>query len=170
MPSIARGCRKQLGITSFSPAYALRATHRMPVMPIASLPAATRSLVRVYQVKIAATLLLWCVPLLLVPFSVLEAIGFPGQTTPVFLRLLGCAYLSLCVGYGFGLQAARRGEIAPGPLWVGIVSNGGACAWLLYFGASGAFESWGPLAQWLMWISIAGTGAIALGLFVCRRP
>jgi hypothetical protein len=132
-------------------------------------PIATRALVRVYQLKIGATLLLWCVPLLLFPASVLEAIGLPAQATPVFLRLLGWAYLSLCVGYGFGLQAALRGEVAPGPLWVGIVSNGGACAWLLWFGASGGFQAWGPLAQGLMWLSIAGTAAITVGLYACRR-
>ncbi len=116
------------------------------------------------SVKIAATILFWCIPLLLFPSSLLETFGFPPQENMVFLRLLGWAYFALCVGYGFGLQSARRGVRAPGPIWTGIVSNGGACVLLIVFGSSGTWSDWGSLAQAFMWGSALATGLIAAAL------
>ena len=101
-----------------------------------------KTLVWLYTSKIAVTVLVWCVPLLLLPDRLLAAAGIPGDHLNLFVRLLGWAYLALCVGYGFGLAAARRGEFLPGPAWTGIVSNGGACALLLYFGLTGAWSGW----------------------------
>lgn len=119
-----------------------------------------------FIVKILATLLFWCVPLLLFPAQWLAAIGLPDQSTYMFVRLLGWAYLALCVGYAFGLRASLDGVRAPGPIWAGIVSNGGASAFLLYFGISGAWSSWGALLQLLLWSSALMTTLITLALYV----
>ena len=120
---------------------------------------------RVFIFKIAATIVAWCVPLILLPVSWLEALGFPQQETYMFVRMLGWAYLALCVGYWFGLQASLQGKRAMGPIWVGIVSNGGACLYLLYFGLSGTWTSWGMTIQVIAWGSVAATALIAAGLF-----
>ena len=117
-----------------------------------------------FIVKIVATLVFWCVPLLFFPNDVLAMLGFPEQPTYVFVRLLGWAYLALCVGYAFGLRASLRGERLAGPIWVGIVSNGGASALLLFFGRSGSWTDWGALAQALMWASTVATALITFGL------
>ena len=63
------------------------------------------------------------------PSSVLEWLGFVVPNPPVFLRLLGMAYLALAVGYAFGLRDSLGGKYPIGTVWVGIVGNGGA---LLY--------------------------------------
>lgn len=118
----------------------------------------------IFVVKIVATIGVWCVPLLLFPATLLEALGFPAQPTYLFVRLLGWAYLALCVGYAFGLRAALRGKRAMGPIWVGIVSNAGACAWLLLYGAAGAWTGWGSAVQLIGWASVLVTAAIAAGL------
>lgn len=125
-----------------------------------------KALSAVFAFKIVATVVFWCLPLLVLPGTVLEAAGLPPQESYLFPRLLGWAYLALCVGYGFGLQASLRGERAPGPIWVGIVSNGGACAWLAYFGATGAWSDWGPLLTFVAWASVAATFLITVGLYV----
>ena len=121
---------------------------------------------RVFIFKIAATILFWCAPLILMPTSWLEALGFPSQETYMFVRMLGWAYLALCVGYWFGLQASLQGRRAMGPIWVGIVSNGGACLYLLYYGFSGTWTSWSMQVQFIGWASIMATALITAGLFV----
>jgi hypothetical protein len=115
--------------------------------------------------KIAATVLMWCVPMLLFPPVVLTVLGLPDQSSYLFIRLLGWAYLSLCVGYGFAYQAARRGEVMPGPIWMGLVSNGGASVLLTVHGVFGEWTQWGLLFQALAWASAVITGLIALGLW-----
>lgn len=122
------------------------------------------ALARVYVFKIGATVLFWCVPLLLFPATLLEQVGLPEQPTLLFLRMLGWAYLALCVGYAFGLSAALRGERLAGPVWVGIVSNGGACLLLLGYGLAGTWSAWGGFVQLLLWSSALVTAAITLGL------
>lgn len=120
---------------------------------------------RVFIFKIGATVFFWCVPLILFPAAVLEAVGLPAQPSYLFVRMLGWAYLALCVGYAFGLRAALAGERAAGPIWVGIVSNGGACAYLVYFGAIGTWSSWGWFVQFVLWSSALATAAITTGLY-----
>ncbi len=124
------------------------------------------SLAKVFVLKLAATVLFWCLPLILLPQSVLEAAGFPVQSTYLFVRLLGWAYLALCVGYVFGLKAALRGRRDMSVIWVGVVSNGGACVFLAYFALHGAWASWGGLVQWVGWGSILATAGITAGLYV----
>jgi hypothetical protein len=83
---------------------------------------------KVFIFKFAATVAFWCIPLLLFPSEFLAVLGLPPQSSYMFVRMLGWAYLALCVGYAFGLKASLQGQRAAGPIWVGIVSNGGACA------------------------------------------
>ena len=83
----------------------------------------------------------------------------------MFVRMLGWAYLALCVGYWFGLQAALQGRRAMGPIWVGILSNGGAFLYLIYYAVTGAWESWGAIIQFVGWASIGATMFITIGLY-----
>lgn len=121
---------------------------------------------KVFVFKISATVLFWCVPLILFPATVLEAVGFPAQPSYMFVRMLGWAYLALCVGYAFGLKASLQSQRAAGPIWVGIVSNGGACAYLAFFGIAGSWSTWGGFVQLVLWSSVAATAAITVGLYV----
>ncbi len=116
--------------------------------------------------KISGTILLWCIPLLLFPDSLLIKIGIPKMETFLFLRLLGWAYLALCVGYAFALKASLSGKRLLGPIWVGIVSNGGACMYLIFFGLTGTWNQWGELLQSILWISVFATAIITIGLYV----
>jgi hypothetical protein len=120
---------------------------------------------KVFVVKIGATVVFWCIPLILFPAAILEAVGFPEQASYMFVRMLGWAYLALCVGYAFGLKASLAGQFALGPIWVGIVSNGGACLYLSFFGLSGAWSSWGGFVQFVLWSSVVATAAITGGLY-----
>ncbi|MEM1089218.1 MAG: hypothetical protein AAGI67_02445 [Pseudomonadota bacterium] len=120
----------------------------------------------VFVVKIAATIFVWCIPLLFFPQALLLAVGFPEQDSYMFVRMLGWAYLALCVGYGFGLRASLEGERLAGPIWVGIVSNGGAFCYLLFYGLKGAWASWGVAIQTIAWGSVIATALITAGLVV----
>ncbi len=121
---------------------------------------------KIFIFKIAATVLVWCIPLLLMPAAWLEALGFPGQETYMFVRMLGWAYLALCVGYWFGLKESLQGRRAMVPIWVGIVRNGGAFLYLLYYGALGAWASWGVAFQVIGWGSVLATLQITVGLLI----
>ncbi len=85
-----------------------------------------KSLIRTYQMKISFTLVMWCVPLLLFPHQVAELLGEQHGIIIALLRLLGWAYLALCVGYYVGLVEAKKGVFIKAPVLAGIVSNGGA--------------------------------------------
>jgi hypothetical protein len=121
---------------------------------------------KVFIFKITATVIFWCVPLIFLPAELLATLGFPEQPSYMFVRMLGWAYLALCVGYAFGLSASLQGQRALGPIWVGIVSNGGACAYLIYYGLSGEWAQWGGFVQFVLWSSIAATAAITTGLYL----
>lgn len=121
---------------------------------------------QVFIVNIAATVAVWCVPLIVLPAQFLEALGFPRQPSFMFVRMLGWAYLPLCVGYAFGLGDSRGGKRAAGPIGVGIVSNGGACAYLVYVGSTGEGASWGAFVRFALWSSAAATAAITAGLYL----
>lgn len=124
------------------------------------------NLSKVLVVKIAMTVLVWCIPLLLFPVSLLQVLGFVVPEPHLFLRLLGMAYVALVVGYAFSLQSSLRGEYPRSGVWVGIVSNGGAFILLLVGAAGAVWASWGVFAQAVMWLSLAGTGAVTAGLTV----
>ena len=123
-----------------------------------------RALCRVLEAKIALTVFAWCVPLLLLPTPWLEALGFVVPQPRIFLYLLGMAYTALVVGYAFGLRSAREGEYPEATVWVGLVSNGGACLMLAVAGFTGTWSTWEGFAPILMWGSMLGTGAITAGL------
>ena len=119
----------------------------------------------ILAVKIIATLLVWCIPLLFFPKDWFVAMGFPQTLRMEFLRLLGWAYLSLCVGYFFAWSASRRGIRQAGPLWVGVVSNGGAAALLLSYGLAGAWTQLGGFPQFVLWGSTGVAAALSLGIW-----
>ena len=123
------------------------------------------NLSRVLIVKIAATVCVWCVPLILFPATLLEAVGFPPQQSYMFVSMLGWAYLALCVGYGFGLQASLAGKRLMAPIWVGMVSNGGACLYLCYYGFTGEWSAWSGVVQFVFWSSALATALITAGLY-----
>lgn len=120
-------------------------------------------LIAVYIVKILGTLSLWCVPLLLAPAWVFAALGLPAEPLLTY-RLLGWAYLVLCIGYGLGLQAEWQGRRETIPLWVGLYSNGGAAIVLGHALLTGGLND----NFWLhLHIAISAVSAlsIALGLY-----
>ena len=122
-------------------------------------------LARVLVAKVAMTACIWVAPLLCFPVSWLEALGFPVPEPVLFLRLLGMAYAALVVGYCAGLRELGRGDHPATVLRVGLVSNGGACLLLAWYGMAGAWAGWGWLARATMWTSLAATGGIAWGLW-----
>jgi hypothetical protein len=114
--------------------------------------------------KIALTLGVWCVPLLLFPSDLLRAIGFPVPEATIFLRLLGMAYLALVLGYGFALRSTLRRDYPAAMVWVGIASNAGAFVLLLVAATQGSWAGWGAPARAVMWASLFGTGTLAAAL------
>ncbi|AXQ29978.1 hypothetical protein D0B54_15410 [Solimonas sp. K1W22B-7] len=125
-----------------------------------------KALSRLLVFKIAFTAAGCCIPLLLFPASLLLQLGFAVPQPLFFLRLLGMAYAALVLGYAFGLRDARRGIYPGDVVRVGILSNGGAAVLLAGAAWQGAWGSWGPLAQALMWGSLLSVGGIAIGLIV----
>lgn len=124
------------------------------------------NLSKVFIFKIGATVLVWCVPLIFVPASWFETFGFPRQETYMFVRMLGWAYIALCVGYWFGLKESMHGRRAMAPIWMGVVSNGGAFLYLFYYGVSGTWTSWGIVPQTIGWGSAIATFLITVGLLL----
>lgn len=122
------------------------------------------AITRILAFKIALTVCVWCVPLLLFPGAWLRALGFPTPEPLIFLRLLGMAYTALVVGYVFGFRSARRGVYPAEVVWVGIVSNGGAFVLLLAAALNRSWGTWGVVAQATMCGSLLGTAAIAASL------
>jgi hypothetical protein len=129
--------------------------------------------------KIVVTFFLWWLPLAFFPDRLIVTLGFPTQTSYIFIRLLGMAYFSLGVGYAFGLVGykfglrdslesndSRERRHPLGVIWTGIVSNGGTCLLLAYFEISGTWSTWGVIAQAFMWLSLILTGIITIGLIV----
>lgn len=125
----------------------------------------------VFVFKIALTLICWSILPLLLPPSWLEFFGLPQQSSYLFIKLYGMTALALVVGYGFGLRESypsrnKQARRLMSAIWVGIVSNAGACLILLLYGLSGAWNTWGIVLQWCLWFSMAATGMIALSLIV----
>jgi hypothetical protein len=118
----------------------------------------------VFTAKIIVTAVFWAGPLLLLPAGRLAAAGLPHEAVPL-ARLLGCAYVALCVGYAFGLREVRAGRRATSAVVVGVVSNAGAGAYLAYFGVNAAWMGWHPGVRVATWVSAAVTLIIALGLY-----
>lgn len=109
----------------------------------------------VLQIKILFTAVCWATPALLAPRCIFRKMGFPSDYPDLSVRLLGAAYLALLVGYLLGLQSLRQGIYPSATVWVGIVSNGAACAILAV--ERGTWRQWGRGAGMLMWISLVMT-------------
>jgi len=118
----------------------------------------------VLRFNIGFTLVVWVIPSLFFPTSVMAWLGFPVPEPIIWLRLLGMAFTALVVCYWFGLREARRGQCPVPVVWTGIVSNGGASLLLLFFGLSGAWAVRGWCAQGYMWGSLAGASVVTAGL------
>jgi hypothetical protein len=118
----------------------------------------------VFMAKLTVTILFWAGPLICAPAWLLAQAGLPGGAVPL-ARLLGWSYVALCVGYAFGLRAVRAGRPARNAVAVGLVSNAGAGAYLLYYGATGAWTTWHPAVRVGAWVSAPLTLGIALALY-----
>ena len=125
---------------------------------------------QVYIFKIGATVLFWSIPLLVLPRNVFLTVGLIQSVETnetMFLRLLGWAYLALCVGYSLGLmESLNGGKVVDGPIYVGLVSNGGACVMLGCYGISGAWSQYHGFVQFVGWSSVVATFFITLGLYL----
>ncbi|MEM7080034.1 MAG: hypothetical protein AAF513_15540 [Pseudomonadota bacterium] len=75
--------------------------------------------------KIGITCVLWSGPLLLLPRSVYDYLGFPALEPLVYFDLLGMSFAALVLAYTFGLRILLRGVYPDQTVWVGILSNGG---------------------------------------------
>lgn len=126
--------------------------------------AAMKPLARVLVVKLVVTALFWAAPLIFIPESVLAAAGLPRTSAPV-IRLLGTAYAALWVGYALGLWEVVSGRRPTNTVIVGVVSNGGAGAYLLYAGMTGALAGWHPALRIVVWLSAGVALCIGLSLY-----
>jgi hypothetical protein len=122
------------------------------------------NLSKVLAFKIAFTMTVAGIPLLLFPTSLLQWLGFVVPEPRIFLRLLGMAYAALVVGYGFGLRDSIRGIHPSAVIWVGIVSNGGATLMFALAASQNVWGSWGVMARIVMWGSLLSVAMITLGL------
>ena len=122
------------------------------------------SLIFTYKMKIGFTLLCWCLPLLLFPALIVEALGTEAEIVTVLLRLLGWAYLALCVGYFIGMKKAYKGEYHEAPIFAGIASNSGVSLLLTWMALRYVdVESQTSLFVFLL-VSATGAGYVTLQL------
>ena len=91
-----------------------------------------KSLKYLYLVKIIGTLIFWALPLLIFGNEFFKSIGI-NINTMLPLRLLGWAYIALCVGYWIGYKNVKIGQYNLAPIWAGIFSNGGATLIILFY-------------------------------------
>lgn len=127
---------------------------------------ARRGLARTLAVKIVLTAVLWAMPLLLLPESLMHRLGLPATVPTMFYRLLGTAYTALLVEYLYGLHALRSGGYPAGTVRVGLVSNIAACLVLYQAWYGGVWDTWPFTARALMMVSLFATGGVSLGLLV----
>lgn len=118
--------------------------------------------------KIVVTGLFWCLPLLTFPSAWFVALGMPAPEPILFVRLLGAAYLALLVSYYMGLRGLNKSESPAPVIYTGLISNGLAGLLLVYFGATGAWSTWGGGMQIFMWISTFGALSITFQLLRFR--
>lgn len=123
------------------------------------------SLLAVLYIKIVFTALVWATPALLTPRKIILALGYPDPIPIIFLRLLGGAYLALLVEYIQGVQSLQAGIYPATTVLVGIVSNGVAFLILAVGAVKDTWLHWGWAARLIMWISLAMTFLITVGLF-----
>lgn len=110
--------------------------------------------------KILITLGAWALPLLFAPKRIG---GAKDEASVLSARLLGWAYLSLTLMYGFGLAELLRGQVPWAVIAVGLVSNGGAALLLSVALLKGQVPKERKL---LVQLSAAAVWLITLGLIV----
>jgi len=121
-------------------------------------------------IKIIATLLLWALPLLVIPSEQARKWGLPVIDPPIFGRLLGVAYCALLAGYISGLVALRQGSWPTGIIWMGIISNGGASVLLFHAWILGQWKELRSLTRGfqifsMLLVMAITTGLVTFGLF-----
>ena len=133
------------------------------------LPVSSNALRRTLAAKTLLTLALWAVPALFLPAAWFPLLGIPEPPLAqlVFVRLLGAAYVGLCVGYAIAWRSPAR---HPGAVLVGVVSNGLSALAILSVGSAGGFDSWSPLGAAYIWGSCLVAAGIAIALVVTGRP
>jgi len=133
------------------------------------LPVGSTGLRRTLAVKTLLTLVLWAGPALFLPAPWFPLLGIPQPPLAqlVFVRLLGAAYVALCVGYAMAWRAPSR---HPAVVLVGIVSNALAALAILSVGSAGGFDGWSPLGAAYIWGSCLAAAAIAIALSITGRP
>jgi len=85
-----------------------------------------------FIVKITLTGILVVLPFLFFPKTKLEKTTSITTPTSTIFRLYGVAILALLVGYAFGIPISESNNYPLGIVCMGIVSNGGAAALLLW--------------------------------------
>lgn len=88
----------------------------------------------ILAVKVAATVLLWAGPLLVLPKGLLMARTRADEAMVPMLRLYGVAMAALCIGYLSAYWPISQGVFPWGVVLMGLVSNGGATLTLLTTG------------------------------------
>lgn len=75
--------------------------------------------------KIAGSLVLFVLPMLVLPQARLDRLLGHATSSPAMYRLYGTAVLALLVAYAWGIVMAERGEMPWGVVATGLVSNAG---------------------------------------------
>ena len=127
------------------------------------------TLPRILKFKIVCTILFWGLPLLTVPSSWFPRLGIPVPVPIIWAGFLGAAYLVLTVTYWLGWMEIQKGGSATQTVWTGIISNGLACAILIWYGITGQWSTWSLPGQLIMWFSVALTLLITLLLIPYRH-
>lgn len=123
----------------------------------------------VLLVKIAATLVLWALPALLLRLECFMELGFPQPVPVLWVRLMGMAYLSLALVYWQGMRLLHRGEFPLGTIQVGILSNGCACFILLNTLLFSDLDGWTCWSLPYLWLSAGLTFGITASLLACLK-
>jgi len=119
--------------------------------------------------KIVITVLFICIPLIFFSSSLLESFGIQVGTSLLIFRLLGVAYLALCIGYFGGIKMIDCGRDASSIADMGIASNGLAGFVFVYFGVIGSWDSWNQFAKIYMWLLTFGAFYISTNLIMVRK-
>jgi len=115
----------------------------------------------ILQIKIWVTLFMWALPLLIASNTLFVFFGLPKIEHPIFIRLLGVAYLSLVVVYYWGYSEFKQNKYPIGILYTGIISNLGASIIITISLLTGQFNTWMLKGQIFMIVSAVLTAIIA---------
>ncbi len=119
--------------------------------------------------KIVITLVCLCIPLLFFPRELFNYFNIPMIDSMIFVRLLGVAYLALCVGYYSAISMLKNKQKPMAMIDMGLVSNGLAATVFLFYGSTGSWQNWDLFAQIYMWLITLGAFYICIGLFKAKN-